>query len=339
MVAPLFILATVATAAAPLPFERPLELPPPLSALGRTGRWDRSTPAGFRIVALSFWADGCTEQALAHPERREAARACVERVLQLAEATRPPGLSVEAASHGLWLAHWNLILGDVDRLGGPCDEERHRQVARALAQAMERDPTKHLPSYPRLSQRWPADQVAALASLRRYDQAHREALADMALSQWRGFLDAHGISARWGLPVSEVTGTAVGAGLPRGCAQGWMTRYLVELDPALARRWWGRFARTFAVPLGPWVGFREWPPGVALAADADSGPIVMGVGVAASALSIAGARSVGEEARARNLERTADLVGRLPGLEGASQAALAAAIRFQARWQRPWSAR
>ena len=81
------------------------------------------------------------------------------------------------------------------------------------------------------------------------------------------------------------------------------------------------------------MGFREWPRGVSGATDADSGPIVFGIGSAASGLGIAGARAMGDERTAQLLEVSADEAGRLFGLSAVASRLSAQSIRFEARWQ------
>jgi hypothetical protein len=337
-------LAGPAALAAPAPAWAPLELPASVDALLRTGRWD-STPSGFRIVALSVLADGCAAAARRDPALHAAALACVDRALRLADATRPPRgpeAGAGAADQGLWRSHLDLLLGARDQLGPCADPARHRRLAEALAARSLREPTHHVPSYPGVRARWPADQTATLAGLGRYDRAHGAHLAEAPLRAWRDWVLAHAMDAKLGLPWSEATGHAPGARAPRGCALAWQTRYLAELDPALARRWWSAFREHYLVDRLVLVGFREWPPGVERAADADSGPIVNGVGAAATAFAIPAARLMGDGALAGRLEATAATVAAAaaasPKLRSASHTVLAEAIRWmgqQVREPRP----
>ena len=142
-----------------------------------------------------------------------------------------------------------------------------------------------------------------------------------------------------GLPWSEVTGKAKGARDPRGCALSWQTRYLRELDPALAADWWSRYKDVFLVDRLLLVGFREWPPGRDRRADIDSGPIVQGVGSAATALAISAARAMDDELLAKRLEATASLVeawaGADPKFARHASTALAASILYVGRHPLP----
>lgn len=306
-----------------------LQQPVELAHLRETGRWD-STPAGFRIIALSHLADGCAWQGRAVPGRRDAARRCVNELERLARRTGPA--TPEAAVDGLWLTHFNLVLGAEDALGGCSDPALHERVSRRLSAMSLADPHAHAPSYAKLKLRWPADQSATLASLSRFDEAHGQHLAVEPLRRWKAQLAKSMDEARR-LPRSELTGGGTHSEVARGCAQSLMTRYLAEFDPPLARALFVPYREQYLAQRGPLVGFREWPEGVNGPADVDSGPIVDGVGAAASALAIGAARAVGEDVLAAQLQASADLV-LAAGLGGkAAQGLLPTSIRFVGRWQ------
>lgn len=300
------------------------ELPERLQRLLDDGKWD-STPAAFRIIALSNLADGCAGQFRAHPELKPEARACVEATLRRA-------LSLPKSSDGLRLSHLNLIYGAADQLGPCADPKEHERLARELARRSLADPLRHAASYEGSSLRWPADQTATLASLARFDAAHGATLLQAPLDGWREVIARH-LDPKTGLPQSEVSGKGPGAKHPRGCAQSYLSRYLSEVDPALAASWWTAYREHFLVRLGGVVGLREWPRGVERKGDIDSGPIILGIGTAASALGIAAAKAQGEALLAAQLEASARAVIMTGAGGEVAQGVLAQAISFQARWQ------
>ncbi len=326
---PLIAAALAAAQANP----QPLALPSSARRLLETGQWD-ATPAGLRIVALSFLADGCAASGEAHASMRAAARSCVERCLARARQTRRGPLRPESAD-GLWLSHFALILGAADALG-PCpDPEAHAAIALALASRTLSDPYRHVASYASAKDRWTADQAAALASLARFDRAHGAHLVDEPLRAWRDFVLSKAMDRRLGLPWSEVTGARRTSRAPRGCALSFQTRYLHEVDDGLARRFWAVYRERYRVRHFGLTGFREWPPGQELGQDLDSGPIVMGVGAAATGLGIAGARVMGDEALARELETTAAVVDAFAGGMQGARGVLPDAIRYLGAQVRP----
>ena len=308
-----------------------LDLPPAAAAALDHGRF-AGTPRGFRIIAISQIADGCAAQ---RGDDAALARACVERAFARALETRPQGSSLDDGRAGLWLTHLALILGDGDETGPCLDEQLHRRVAEGLARRSLADPTGHASSYANRRERWPADQAATLAAIHRYDRAHEATLTDDALAKYRAAI-TRATDQATGLPWSEVHGFGTGR-QPRGCALSWSVRYLSEVDAQLARAWWERYLETFLVDRVLLVGFREWPPGVERNADADSGPIVAGVGAAASAFGIAAARAMGDAALALRLEATANAVGLAANADASTRRAaastLAEAVRFQAAHQ------
>lgn len=299
------------------------EVPTGLQRLLDTGKWD-GTPRAFRIIALSNLADGCVGQARAKPGLQKEARACVESVLARA-------LALGKSRDGLYLSHLNLIYGAMDRLGPCANEVEHARLSRELAMRSLADPLRHASSYESTSLRWPADQSVTLASLARYDTAHGGDLLKDPLAQWKTVVAQH-LDPKTGLPWSEVTGKGPGAKFPRGCAQSYLTRYLSEVDAPLAATWWAAYREHFFVRLGPVVGFREWPRGVERRGDIDSGPIVMGIGTAASAFALSAAKAQGDLALAAQLEAGAQAV-MATGVGGAAaESVLAQAISFEGRW-------
>lgn len=299
------------------------ELPARLAKLLDDGKWD-STPASFRIIALSHLADGCVGQARAHPALLEESRACVRSTLQRA-------LALKKSADGLALSHLNLIYGAVDQLGDCAQPKEHERITRELARRSLADPLRHAASYEGVTLRWPADQSVTLASLARFDAAHGGALLQAPLDGWREVMAKH-LDAKTGLPKSELTGRGPGAKHPRGCAQSFITRYLSESDPQLAAQWWEKYREHFLVRVGAVAGFREWPRGVERKGDVDSGPIIAGIGTAASAFGIAAAKAQGDAALAAQLEASASAV-LATGVGGeVAEGVLAQAISFEGRW-------
>ena len=171
-----------------------------------------------------------------------------------------------------------------------------------------------------------------LAGIARFDAGHGTTLLKAPLDAWREVM-AKNLDASTGLPKSELSGKGPGAKYPRGCAQSFISRYLSEVDPALASTWWNNYREHYLVHIGAVVGFREWPRGVERKGDVDSGPIILGIGTAASAFGISAAKAQGDVVLAGQLEASASAV-MMTGLGGdVAQGVLAQAISFQGRWQ------
>lgn len=154
---------------------------------------------------------------------------------------------------------------------------------------IERAPTHLLPTY---GQRiWPADNEVIVAALVLLEKGSSRR-ASQGLQAMRAALAA---LESEGLPPSRLPSVGKrGADVPRGCALSWTIAMRGLHDPASASDLYDKYRALYWVELGPLAGFREWPPGIERPADVDSGPIVMGVGTAATAFGMGAARLAGQ---------------------------------------------
>jgi hypothetical protein len=190
--------------------------------------------------------------------------------------------------------HRNLLRAAYVQLGGKDARviaEYQRETA-DLARRFLAARSGNLESFPH--QVWPVDNVVALESLRLHDAHFGKSDATRAIEHWRHAMRAR-IDKKTGMFVSEidVAGSKVRDG-PRGCALSWMFAFLPALDADLSRSMWRTYRGEWSVWIDGMVGFREWPPGVNGHVDADTGPIVLGIGGAASAFGVAAAHANGD---------------------------------------------
>jgi len=82
-----------------------------------------------------------------------------------------------------------------------------------------------------------------------------------------------------------------------------------ELAPAEAKGEWTAYRKLFVVREAGLVGVREYPTGSSGGGDVDSGPLVLGVSLSASAVTLAAARANGDVALAETLDREAESFG------------------------------
>ncbi|MCO4747141.1 MAG: hypothetical protein KC912_20255 [Proteobacteria bacterium] len=284
-------------------------------------------PRGLRIVAVSNTAGGCAI---------DADVGCLERAVAKAVALQPYGKPLDEveqfSSHGLYAAHLAIVLGEAVRAGLDTHAPLQEAIVEDLVAASRADAWHNPPSYAGDDSRWPADQAAVLYAIHLYD----EAAADELLKAWTTVLAERGTDAATGLPVSELTSAHGYSSTPRGCALFWTVNYLAEVDPDYASDLMTQSTRALATqtPLG--LAMREYPKGRDRAADWDSGPIVMGVGVASSAFALGGAHAVGRSELVTSLQRSERRVqawiGALPSddLRAAAHSTMAESIRY--RW-------
>jgi hypothetical protein len=275
------------------------------------------TPGGFRIVALSHLAAACVHPAKDDPKLLPEAQACTRKVVEAAQAIAP---TTRLDDRNMLWTHLLLVLeACAEAHGRSCHPDDARLAAHLAARSLA-CPDGVAPSFPKDPGRWPADAAATMHALRLHD---RHAGTQYFAATWPRARAA----IVEGLPRSEMSGTKPHAELPRGSALAWTAWHVAWVEPDAAAALWQRAWASH----GAGIGMREWPPGVDHPADIDSGPIIQGIGVAASAFSIGAARVNGDAARSVAL---ASLAGMMMGAE--PQNLLALSIYADARTTRVW---
>jgi len=150
-----------------------------------------------------------------------------------------------------------------------------------------------LEDYPH--QCFPPDVISALGAIQRADGVlHTDHGAFLARS-WRGFsgarVDSHGLPPyTFDLETGE-------SGPSRGCGDSFDFTATPSLWPAQSAAWYKEYVAMFWQERDGLVGFREFardtPPAMEFA-DVDSGPVIGGYGMAASAFGVGAARAQGD---------------------------------------------
>ncbi|MBI1367175.1 MAG: hypothetical protein GC162_00830 [Planctomycetes bacterium] len=201
---------------------------------------------------------------------------------------------------GTWIGQLNLALSIWRCAGGDGRYEAlNDHLTKLLVDTMTPLKGKPIDSYP--DQSWPFDTAPTLLSIKLHDQIAGAHQAEALIRQHLAWLKAEGTDAATGLPVSRIRTVHDDAKrAPRGCDLSWRLALLAALDADEARRLYDLYVRHFWLERPMIAGFAEWPEGKG-DMDVDSGPIVMGIGASASALGIAAARSMHDDARAMRL--------------------------------------
>lgn len=254
----------------------------------------------FQIVALSHMAYGYMNIVTTQPDRKEEFS---EPVRELVERALDPRVSpfkkradevAHLGDYGLYLSHLNLILG-VHRhvTGDETYDKFHTRVSKHLAARSRADGDWHARSYPvpkHLAERqgaykWPADQAALLASLFLYDMTRKKKLSSRPIRRWLAYMKSKKMThEELGLPLSALDQKVEYARFPRGCALSWTILYMAQFAPEEASALYETYREKYHQTALGFGGFREWPPGVDRGMDVDSGPVILGVGVAATGL-------------------------------------------------------
>jgi hypothetical protein len=207
-----------------------------------------------------------------------------------------------------WFAGQNLVRARLIAMAPdatPAEIARFHADSEALARAFERSPTGVLEAHPGMT--WPVDSLFGYRSLQIHDGLYGTRYA-ASFARWKATVRA-GADRRTGLMPSFVHLDGRPRDVPRGCALSWSLAVLPDLDPAFAAEQWSAYRGSFGRCAGGLCLFREYPPGVDRAMDGDTGLIVAGLGMSASAFALAAARAQGDTQTAEALRRTGELFG------------------------------
>nr|WP_221383076.1 hypothetical protein [Actinoplanes polyasparticus] len=177
----------------------------------------------------------------------------------------------------------------------------------AIAAAFDASPTPFLASYP--GQAWPVDSTVAMASLRLHDKLRTPAY-DVTVIRWLANVQARLDPATQLIPHTADADTGEPTSGAQGTSQSIINRFLPEIDPELARQQYTRFRTWFlAAPLGLGPTVREHPVGTDGPSNVDSGPLVLGVSLSATVVTIGAAKVHGDESLADGLARFGEVAG------------------------------
>lgn len=276
----------------------------------------------WALVTHQMTALGLAQLCLAHPEWRVEYGPIVTRAALKTfepemrdfgtEAWGEDALApaVLAGAHGhAYLAYAALALGmarRVDPAFPAAAAVRHDALIAAYERRLLASPTGLIETYP--GEAYPTDVAAVAAAIAVHGRAtgtdHRRVLLG-----WVARVRAVQIDPGSGL-VFQRMGAADGRphDAPRGSGTGLAAYFAGFADRALAEKLADGFLRHEATLFG-FGAIREYAPGHRGSGDVDSGPVVLGVSVAATGFALAPARAFGRADAFRRLYRTTDLFG------------------------------
>ena len=239
---------------------------------------------------------------LADPAR--SADAAAEARWALDRLKSPDGTAAFDASlrprYGVFYAGWtNWLRGGLIALqhSEAAELDEFTSASVELATAFRTAKTPFLEAYP--GQAWPVDSAVAIASLRLHDDLVAPRFGRIA-TNWVAAAKTE-LDPATGLLPHQVAPMTTGA---RATSQSMIQRFLVEIDPAFARAQYEIFRDRFVGG----IGVREYPDGVDGVADVDSGPLILGVSLSATVVTMGAAR-VQHDPLADRLGREGDLLG------------------------------
>ncbi|MEU4242221.1 hypothetical protein [Actinoplanes sp. NPDC026619] len=218
-----------------------------------------------------------------------------------------PGL---VPAYGVFYRGWvNWLRGKIlaRQPGDAVETAKFERDSAELAAAFDASPTPFLAAYP--GQAWPVDSTVAVASLALHDRLLTPRFG-ATVSRWLTGVRADLDPATGLIPHTADVGTGAPTSGPRGTSQSMIHRFLGEIDPDFARRQYLRFRDLFLVtPLGLGPAVREYPRGTDGPADADSGPLPLGISLSATVVTVGAAKVQGDESVADGLANFGEVLG------------------------------
>ncbi len=275
----------------------------------RVGKQCRRFPEGD-LFPFTFPAIAYAQLALRDPAYRDHALHQMAKLLDLAvpavvrrvEARKGQLQSIGSyEGHAVYLCQLGLALGLWRALGGDDRYEAdHRRVADVVRGALIARNGAPLDSFPGVV--FPFDTIPCLVFLTQRDRQDSAEAGREPVARHRLWIRDHGTDVETGLPASRVDPvTFAPIEVPRGCELSLRVPLLAQLDPGAAQALWSRYVEHFWVERWIVKGLAEWPDGQQRFEDMDSGPILMGVGLAASSLGLGAALMAGDTSRATTL--------------------------------------
>ena len=271
------------------------------------------------LFTLSFSTYALANLAAQQPDLRPEAAATIGQAIRVAltdpvrqpfewavldkDAERPLPGSV------LYLGHLNLMLGCHRQLvpNSPY-RQLHDSLSAALSERYQQEPSGNLPSYPHL--RWLPDNTVALASLALHSRLTSSSYAE-AGRHWVATAKAQWLDPTTGLLASQVDAQGRVNEEPRGSMVGWSIWFLAQVDSAFARQQYQRYQAAHSTNLGVLRLYREQLGDYSIGAgDVDSGPLILGYGIPATAFAFADAVALRDYRNAQRLRRVISLGSR-----------------------------
>lgn len=197
--------------------------------------------------------------------------------------------------YGYYLEHLNIILGCYQQVVDDRHFELNERITQYLAHESLIQPNAHARLIPHIKMRWSADQAAIIYSLWLFDQNNGTHYHVDPKERWINYMNTQGKHPETGLYVTEVMRTKRYSLQPRGCSHAYMCYYMEHFAPGAASEQWALFNEHMSIERLGLSGYREYLPGYKGKWTPDSGPIVFGIGVAATGLALKPMRVWGVE--------------------------------------------
>ncbi len=269
---------------------------------------------GQDIAALSNMAEAVHLRYQAGSIDQEHAMILMRQIVRRAvhKSVSPYRSRIEAVNdlgaYGYYLEHLNITLGLACAVGVREFKDLNLRISEHLHHQSMMQDNAHARLIPHIKMRWSADQSAILKSLWLCDQNHQSDFHSAPAERWLNHMISEMTHADTGLFETEAMRVKSYSRQPRGCSHSYMVHYMSSFAPEVANAQWQLFKEHMCEHRMGLTGFREyllsyegkWTP--------DSGPIIGGIGVAATGLALKAAYSLGDQEMHASLKRSVDRV-------------------------------
>ena len=268
---------------------------------------------GQDIATLSNMAEALVNLSLKNPEDKQYIHLIDEVVIRaLHPKVNPYKKDISKVNDfgkfGYFLEHLNIVLGSYQRIAGDKYVELNERISNHLLKMSLRYSNYHADLLPYATMKWSADQAAIIYSLWLFDQNNSANLSAEIAGKWLMYMNDNCVHKSTGLYQTEVMGTKKYSRQPRGCSMAYLIHYMSRFKPQEAQKQWALFKKHMMIQVLRNTGFREyleehkggWTP--------DSGPIIKGVGIAATGLALNASSTVGDIKTYKELNKGMEMV-------------------------------
>ncbi len=256
---------------------------------------------GQDIAALSNMAEALVNISIKHVKNIDETKKLIDIVVKRAvhPKVNPYKKNIEKVDklgkYGYYLEHLNIILGCYKIITSKDTfKSLNKKISYHLLELSMRYNNYHADLLPYVNMKWSADQAAIIYSIWLYDQNYNTSLSNEIINKWTYYMENYGIDKNTGLYKTEVLGTRKYSNHPRGCAMAYLLHYMGRFNPDLAKSKWILYKKHMKKSLLGLAGFREYLESYKGRWTPDSGPIIKGIGVAASGLAMNTATTLGD---------------------------------------------
>ena len=271
---------------------------------------------GQDIAALSNMAEGIVNYSIRYPYKIKHCRKLIKKIILIAINPKVNPYKKEIikvkkfGKYNYYLEHLNIILGSYRYIA---NDNRciilNDKISHHLYKSSMQYNNYHADLLPHVKMKWAADQAAIIYSLWLYDKNNGTNISNDLQIKWIDYMKKEGTHKQTGLFICEVLGTRKYSNQPRGCAMSYMIYYMSKFNPPVAKEQWYLYKKYMKNDYFLFSAFREYLPSFKSKMTPDSGPIIMGNGVAATGLGLNTASSIGDKKTYNKILRLMNIFG------------------------------